>query len=709
MHAPTSRPARTHLWWPQAPACTLLRALVLPLALLALPGLRSQAQDLCARVKIEIQQDVTLERQAFEARMKINNGLTGAALNDITVALTFKDADGNTVLASTDPNDPNPSVRFFFNPEGSGVPPSVAAASSESFAWLIIPTILAGGSSPAGQMYFVGAELSYRIGTSSDVQRVSVTPDFIFVKPLPNLQLDYFLTRDVIGDNPHTPLIIEPAEPYTLGVRVKNIGFSVARRLRIESGQPRIVENQQGLAIGFQIIGSEVNNEPGTNSLNVSFGDLAPSVGGTAGVARWVMISTLSGRFVDFSAAVTHDDELGGQLTSLIRPENLHTHFLLHDVRVDLPGRDEVRDFLAFDSEGGGVYTNLAVYESSGVDTSVLDHTPGDIPLPGGSGAGVYTFSMPGGPGFGYVRYRDPFNGQKVLSRVVRSDGKIIRPENAWLAARRNPDNNQIDYFFHLFDGNNVTASSYQVTYADPTAGNRPPVVAFIPDKFTRPGQNIGFLVQGSDPDGNPISLSVVNPPSGSTFNPDTNNPNNPAIRVFSWTPGAAQTGSFPVTFAASDGLATGERTVLITVTSGSIFESWLGRYFGTETNPQIIGQSRDPDRDGLPNLLEYALGLDPTKPDGHGGPRIGVDRVGTLDFTTITWEQRTDDSALVFTVLGTDSARNGPWTALTGGQVAVDQTGVREGFLRVKVRDNLPLNPSSRPRRFLRLDVSLN
>ncbi|MBS0661393.1 MAG: hypothetical protein JSR82_24535 [Verrucomicrobia bacterium] len=689
-------------------ASPLLRALG-SLLLLAVPVIRSQAQDICARVKIEIQQEVTLERQAFEARMRITNGLTTAPLNDLTVTLTFKDAAGNPVVASTDPNDTNPSVRFFFNPEGSGVPPSVAAGTAQSFAWLIIPTILAGGTTPAGQVYFVGADLTYRIGTSSDVQRVSVTPDFIYVKPLPNLQLDYFLTRDVVGDDPQTPFTIELPEPYTLGVRVKNIGYATAKRLRIESGQPRIVENLQGLAIGFQIIGSEVNNQPGTNSLNVNFGDLPPSAGGQTGVARWIMISTLAGRFVDFSAAVTHDDELGGQLTSLIKPENLHTRFLLHDVRVDLPGRDEVKDFLAFDSETGGVYQNFRVYESSGVDTTVLDHTSGDVSLPGGSGAGVYTFSMPGGPGFGYVRYRDPFTGAKVLTSVVRSDGKVIRPENAWLSRRQNPNTHQFEYFFHLFDGANVTASTYTVTYADPTVGNRAPIIAFIPDKFTKPGQNLGFLVQASDPDGDSVTLSVVNPPAGSTFTPDPNHPAATNIRVFNWAPGTTQTGAFPVTFSVTDGRATSERTVLVSVTSGAIFDSWLARYFGTETNPAIVGQRADPDRDGLPNLLEYALGLDPTKPDGHLGPRIGVDRVGSLDFTTITYEARTDDPTLVFAVMGTDSARNGPWTAVTGAGVPVDQDGVQPGFVRVKMRDNLPLSTTSRPRRFLRLDVSLN
>jgi hypothetical protein len=40
---------------------------------------------ICAQVKIEILQELTLEREAFEARMTINNGMPGVALENLSV------------------------------------------------------------------------------------------------------------------------------------------------------------------------------------------------------------------------------------------------------------------------------------------------------------------------------------------------------------------------------------------------------------------------------------------------------------------------------------------------------------------------------------------------------------------------------------------------------------------------------------------------
>jgi len=40
------------------------------------------AESVCARVKIEIKQEMTIERQAFDGHMQINNGLTAIPLND---------------------------------------------------------------------------------------------------------------------------------------------------------------------------------------------------------------------------------------------------------------------------------------------------------------------------------------------------------------------------------------------------------------------------------------------------------------------------------------------------------------------------------------------------------------------------------------------------------------------------------------------------
>ena len=46
-------------------------------------------ESVCAQVKIEIPQQLTLEREAFEATMTINNGVVGAALDNISVDVNF--------------------------------------------------------------------------------------------------------------------------------------------------------------------------------------------------------------------------------------------------------------------------------------------------------------------------------------------------------------------------------------------------------------------------------------------------------------------------------------------------------------------------------------------------------------------------------------------------------------------------------------------
>jgi len=326
----------------------------------------SLADDsVCARVKIEIKQELTLERQAFDAHMRINNGFSHITLGDVDVDVRFSDEDGNSVLASSDPD--NTDAIFFIrvdsmenidNVDGFGM---VQPESTAAIHWLIIPAPGASNGLEQGTLYYVGATLTYTIGSEEHVTEVN--PDYIFVKPMPELTLDYFLPTDVYGDDAFTDAI-EPAIPFSLGVRVHNTGAGGAKSLKIDSAQPKIVENEQGLLIGFVIEGSEVNGQEATESLRVDFGDIQPN---SAGIARWIMTCSLSGRFVEFEADYSHSDELGGELTSLM--EAVNTHFLVRDVLADLPGRDNIRDFLARD---GGVYR---VYESEAIDTDVTDHS----------------------------------------------------------------------------------------------------------------------------------------------------------------------------------------------------------------------------------------------------------------------------------------------------------------------------------------------
>jgi hypothetical protein len=210
---------------------------------------RAHAQEtVCARVKIEIKQELTLERQAFDAEMKISNTLDASSLTEVGVVVKVTDEAGVPVAISDDPN--NTSAKFFLrvanrqnigSVDGTG---TVAAASTATINWLLIPAPGSAGASPLGKKYLVGATLTYKFG--AEAHTLDVSPDVITVKPLPQLTLDYFLQQDVIGDDPLTPEV-EAVEPFTLGVRVKNNGLAVARNLKIDSTQPRIIDNQQGL------------------------------------------------------------------------------------------------------------------------------------------------------------------------------------------------------------------------------------------------------------------------------------------------------------------------------------------------------------------------------------------------------------------------------------------------------------------------------
>lgn len=506
-------------------------------------------ESVCARVKIEIKQELTLERQAFDAEMKITNSLPSTALTEISVQVNVTDEMGTPVTITTDPNDL--TAKFFLrqtskqnisDTDGSG---EVAAQTTATANWLLIPAPGSAGDTPFGKRYLVGATLRYRYGNETHVMELD--PDAITVKPLPALTLDYFLTRDVIADDPFTT-VVEAPEPYTLGVRVKNNGMAPADDLKIESAQPRIIDNQQGLPITFKIIGSYVQDQPAADSLLINFGDIAPA---SSKMGRWQMESNIAGKFVDFTATFTHSDELGGALTSLLQATN--AHLLLHDVRVDLPGRDAIRDFLAVDG------SMLYLYESEGQAPSTVTDRSDEATL-AATGSG-YRLSLPAAQGFFYVRKPDPYRGQKVLGLVMRSDAKAMAPENVWLSKTKNPDTKQWEYWFNVFDAN--SPGVYDTAFQDPVVLPGPPVLQFIPDRVVKEKEQLGFLVEASSPTHRALVLSANPLPTGATFHDQGD-----GTAVFDWTPAAGQAGTYTINYLASDGTLSSTRAASIRVES---------------------------------------------------------------------------------------------------------------------------------------------
>ena len=533
---------------PVSPGSTCLVALAAALICVAGSGGDAEAQ-VCAQVKIEIVQELTLERQAFDAHMRITNGLTHVSIEELQVDVVFEDPSGNPVYATNDPNDTN--ALFFITldslsqvsaVDGSG---TVAPEAVADIHWLIIPAPGSAGPDPDGTLYFVGADVSYSLG--GEEHAVSVSPDSIYVRPMPLLFLDYFLTPQVNGDNPFTDAV-EPPEPFTLGVRVDNQGYGPANKLKIESGQPKIIENDQGLLIAFEIIGSEVGNQPASTSLTVEFGDLLPS---TAAVARWFMTSTLQGQFIAFDATFSHADELGGELTSLL--EEVNTHWLIRDVLIDLPGRDDIEDFFADDPTG------LVVYESDAVESFVFDAS--SVSTLQSMGGDVWRVLVPGTSGLSWVRLDDPYGGGKTLVKAVRADGKELPEANFWLSSVWHKANAPKDRHVNIFDTGNPTGLHYDLHYGGVANGNDAPVIGFAPNKKVRAGEDLGYAVNASDPDGTYPALSVTPLPAGAAFIDHED-----GSGVLLWTPTEAQIGTYTVKLEAYDGALFDSKLVKIHV-----------------------------------------------------------------------------------------------------------------------------------------------
>lgn len=455
-----------------------------------LVGAAQAAEMVCAKVELIIPQEATFERQAFDARLSIENGLPATSIDNLSIALWFKDLDGNVVKASSDTQSQD--AMFFITLEDNGVNGtdegngvlsngSVPSAGSgdpvlSELHWLIVPAFDAAGESLGGKQYEIGATLTYSI--DGEVSELEVVPDFIVVNAMPMLQLDYFLPVNTYGDDTWTQDRIEPIIPFELGVRVKNNGYGVANNFQITSQQPVITNNEQGLDIDFTIIDSKVQDLPSPKALTVNVGDI-PALGSR--VASWVMEATLSGEFTRMDVNVEHDQDLGGELTSLMLQENVKIHRLINPVKVEMSGRDDVRDFLAVHQDDMQVY----VFESEGVDTPVQNLSPDAIFTLQDSPTGeqttdentlTYTLTLPPFSGAVYAEIQDDvlFSEYDVTSVIRVSDGMALDENNFWIHQDRQlhaPD--PWHFTLGIFD---VDGGGDYTVFLDRRPENHPPV-----------------------------------------------------------------------------------------------------------------------------------------------------------------------------------------------------------------------------------------
>lgn len=477
---------------------------------------QQQFQGLCSTVKIVIQQELTLERIGFEARLEVTNNDGQDPITDFFADLTFENPNLSTNGVVHDASGlffvRAPELENINSVTGNGVIQPTAKAVVK---WFIIPKIAAGGTSPKGVEYRVGCRLSGRMrGVEIPKEILFAIPDTITVRPEPQLQITYFQPRDVQGDDPFTPEVESPI-PFTLGVLVKNAGYGTANKLKIDSQQPKIVENQNGLLLIARLLGARVQDSPlRSASLLVDLGDIPP---GQTRKGAWDMITSLSGEFIEFKASYKHASDLGGEETSVIT--SLNAHFIAQEVMNDQPGRDVIKDFLA-DVDRDPAMIPDTLFESEGNETPVYYATNAAISSSLAPGNTAIIRLQADVQGWNYLRLTDPGQARLKVASVVRSDGKIINTNNYWTNYRYTRQGNIRQNFFNLFDWVNLGSHTYTVTYTAGAVDTNPPVTTL---RFVGPVTEAGgwyYITPQTQlyftaEDANPVSMyySLTNGP----------------------------------------------------------------------------------------------------------------------------------------------------------------------------------------------------
>jgi hypothetical protein len=596
---------------------------------------------------------------------------------------------------------------------------------------LLIPTQEAALNSE-GTAYELGADISYTAG-GEDIS-LSVEPDVILVKPQPGISLEYFLPRSVIADDPNTPAV-ETAEPFDLGLRVINSGYGAAENLQVESFQPSIEENEQGLLIEFRILSSRVNGADSAPSVTVNFGRL---LAGHAETASWQMLSTLYGRFLEAKASFTHSDELGGSITSLIEEAKMYRLVGLVQANAD-----EIPDFLSVGSGSTGAQVNgkaVAEPEDFALDVrtaAFLNLHPSGLQGDGSVGTidklNVANFSgylgtvslnddrldvpivdppQSGETSYSFVRVPDPRKNNHSIRSVVRTDGVVLNPANYSLSTEIKEDADVgIDGFEHFIDifdiGNAGGDLSYTVFYGEAIEENKAPVIVPLPDLTLRAGDSVELAIEAFDPNGDAVTFSVSEDtlPSNATF---IDNGDNTA--TFKWL--NARTGLVPLIVNASDGVLLSTDTTLINVLNPEDgFQKWLTSY-GLDLNTATL--ESDPDRDGLSTLLEYALNLNPLQGSTQGLLKVVTETVDGVPYLVLecdvlnsVWEFQNDAIPLIElkAIVSSDITEDPQnWTLLNTRPVVLPSP--IPGLTRLHWRDDRPLTDFPQGR-FIRLQAT--
>lgn len=422
--------------------------------------LEESSSSVCSSITLQFTQKMVMTRQAFRGTLTVFNGNEQEAMKDAKLTLTVTDEKGN--IAMSDKFQVNLENLEGFAGNKNFTDGWTLDAQKEGVATvLFIPTKKAAPT--VETRYAFGGTLSYVDPfTGLEVTR-DLTPITLTVKPSPNLDLTYFMQRDIKGDDPLTKEV-EPSEEAEFSLLINNLGYGDATNVKMSTNQPEIVDNEKGLKVKFELMSSQLNGQEKTlalgGSVSTDFGNIPAH---STSYAQWWLKSSLLGHFTDYDVTATHLTSYDNKDLSLLNDVTIHELIRSIDVTKgdktlkgfmtnDIVDADDTPDMLYL-SDGEIEKVNVAA-SSSITKTSDTE----------------YTLTItPSEEGWNYGNLSDPTYGVSALKSVTRaSDGKQISLRNFWQTDRTLRDGKDPLYenrihFADQFDGKN--AESYILTF----------------------------------------------------------------------------------------------------------------------------------------------------------------------------------------------------------------------------------------------------
>ncbi len=150
--------------------------------------------------------------------------------------------------------------------------------------------------------------------------------------------------------------------------------------------------------------------------------------------------------------------------------------------------------------------------------------------------------------------------------------------------------------------GNESEQSSESSATTLSLPANNHPVLSSVGNKSVNEGQAICFAISATDPDGDTLSYSTNNLPSGASFNKNT--------KTFAWTPTYNQAGTYSnITFQVGDGIDIDSESITITVLHQDLAAPTITSVKADGSSTQVILNFNEPvEEASATNVSNYSI-----------------------------------------------------------------------------------------------------